>query len=473
MHGLHWIAAATACVSLLAPAERRPAPARRAAGLEPPQVSATIRQRLDGLVDGLHGQGRFDGAVVVGKGRAVVWERGVGYANRDRRVPFTADTAADGGSLAKTFTAALVLQLRAEGRLDLEAPVRTWLPELPYPAITWRHLLSHSSGLPVLDYDYFDPWLPAGQVRTTGSLLGVLAAQRPALAFAPGTAFEYSSFGYDLAALGAARVARSTFADVLETRILRRLDLRSAFVRPARLADFPGTRTLAYRRAGDAVVPHDVFDGEGFHGGSNVYISARDLHVWNASFLERPAVGRAALRAALQYARIGGAESRLTLGSWYRTEDATAFWYSGHLQGFHGEVFRDLRTGWSIVYVSNNTIAPWLQKALVRSIRSILAGAEVAPPSPPPVLELTAAQHSTLVGGWRLSGGERMRIERADDHLALRWKGVAYRMVAVDPRAFYVPGADLMIGFAGGAGGPPARMHVASNVEERWGARER
>jgi CubicO group peptidase (beta-lactamase class C family) len=463
----------TACVSVLTPAVGGwPAAAGRDRGLGPPQPGAAIR-RLDALVGRLHDAGLFDGAVVVGKGREVVWARGVGDANRERQVPFTADTAVDGGSLAKTFTAALVLQLRAEGRLELDAPVQRWLPELPYPAITWRHLLSHSSGLPVLDYDYFDGWLPANQVRTIESLLGVLATQRPALAFAPGSAFEYSSFGYDLAALAAARVERSTFAGVLQMRILDPLGLTSAFVRPARLFDFRGTRTRGYRRAGDALVPNDVFDYEAFHGGSNVYISARDLHVWNASFVDGPTISRAALQAALQPARIGAAESRLTLGSWYRSEDATAFWYSGHLQGFHSEVFRDLRAGWSVVYVSNNTLAPWLQKALVRAIRSILAGADVAPPAPPPTVALSREQHSRLAGRWQLSDGERLSIERAGDHLAFHRHGVAYRMVPVDPRTFYVPGADVMVGFAGQGGGPPARIHVASNVDERWGARER
>ena len=169
---------------------------------------------------------------MVADGRDVVWDRGFGYAHLENKIPFTADTAIDGASLAKTFTAALVLALSGEGRLRLDDPVRRSLPELPYPTITWRHLLSHSSGLPVLDYDYFDKWLPANEVRTTESLLGVLGAQRPALSFAPGTAFEYSSFGYDLAALAAARVARSTYAELLTLRLFQPLGVTSAFVRP-------------------------------------------------------------------------------------------------------------------------------------------------------------------------------------------------------------------------------------------------
>jgi CubicO group peptidase (beta-lactamase class C family) len=478
MRILHRVVGATVCLISLGAASCVPqtTPARnnttanvRANGA----TRAEIRTRLDRLVRDLHDRGLFDGAVVVGDGRDVVWEQGFGYADIGRKIEFDADTAVDGASLAKTFTAALVLGLSGEGRLRLDDPIRVWLPELPYPAITWRHLLSHSSGVPVLDYDYFDKWLPANEVRTTESLLGVLAAQRPALAFAPGTAFEYSSLGYDLAALAAARLSRSTYAELLKTHIFEPLGFTSAFVRPGRLSDFPGIRTLAYRRHGETPVPHDVFDFEGFHGGSNVYLSARELHLWNASFLEKPTLSAAALTVALQPARIGAAESRLTLGSWYRSPDAAAAWYSGHLQGFHSEVFRDVRTRSSVVYVSNNTLELWLQKALVRAIRSIVAGGDTAPLAAPPIADISPDTSQRLVGAWVTPDGERLVVERASDHLALRLKDVSYRMVQVDPRAFYVPGTDMMVGIAADSVGVPIRLYISSNLDERWCERAR
>ena len=49
--------------------------------------------------------------------------------------------------------------------------------------------------------------------------------------------------------------------------------------------------------------------------------------------------------------------------------------------------------------------------------------------------------------------------------------GVAYRMVQVDPRWFYVPGLDFMVGFAGEPAATPERIHVATNFAARWGRR--
>ena len=427
--------------------------------------------RLDALFADLHARGLFDGAAVVGRSGAEPWAGAYGWADADRRVPFTPDTPADGGSLAKTMTAALVLALADEGRLELDAPVRRLLPELPYAEITLRHLLSHSSGIPVGDYGWFDPWLPPGRVRTTESLLGVLGEQRPTLAFPPGSAFEYSSLGFDLAALAAARAAGRPVERLFAERLFRPLGLASAFLRPARLSDFPGPRTRGHRRVDGRLELHEVFDLEGFHGGSNVYLSARDLHRWSAAFLDRRVLGERPHRLAHEPAILGGRPSGLTLGSWYRDPEGRAFSYAGHLQGFHAEAYRDTRTGLAVAYVSNNTLAPWLQHAIVLAATAAAEGRALTPLLPPATEPVDAALRPRLAGRWRLEDGETIGVAHEAERLVLIRDGVAYRMVPVDPAAFYVPGLDFMVGFAGEPAGAPDRIHVATNFAARWGTR--
>ena len=432
------------------------------AAVQPPPATRDRLERLERLGGGLHARGLFDGAVVVARREVVLWERAFGEADADRHVPFTPDTAVDGASLAKTFTAALLFWLQSEGRLRLDDPAQRLLPELPYPEITLRHLLSHSSGLPDY-YEYFEPFVGKDQVRTNEILLGVMAAQKPPLAFRPGTRFEYSSFAYDLAALAAGRAAGATYASLLEQRLFRPLGITSAFVRPGRLADFPGVRTRAYRRVGPLLEPNEVFDLEAFHGGSNVYISTRDLHRWNASFLTRPALNAAALSEGLRPARIAGSPSGLTLLSWYYAPDRSSFWYSGHLQGFHSVVFRDMKSGHSIAYSSNNTLDPWLQHGLIRAIRSVLVGKEAEPLPPPLTAPVPRESWRLLSGNWRTDGGELFSIE-SGERLFIRRTGIAYLMVQVDPRTFYVPGLDFMIGLVRDERGGGETLRVSSNL---------
>lgn len=425
-------------------------------------ATTPVESRLDALFADLHARGLFDGAVVVSSGGKVVYERGFGYADVERGVPFTADTPADGGSLAKTFTAALLLALQHEGVLALDDPAQKYLPELPYGEITLRHLLSHSSGIPVGDYDYFDAHLPREQVRTTETLLRVIAEQKPPLASAPGTHFQYSSFAFDLAALAASRAAGKSYGELLSERFFRPLAITSAFLRPGRFGEFPGVRTRGYQRVGGKLEPNEVFDYEAFHGGSNIYFSARDLDRWNVAAVLSPA----ALADALRPATIAGAPSGLTLGSWYRSGDA--FWYSGHLQGFHSELFRDARSGLSVVYISNNTIEPWLQKAIVRAAADITRGRSVAPLAAPALRELTKEQRANLAGRWRLPGGEERVITTASGRPSVVYDRVTYGIVQISPSTFYVPGLDWIIGF-GGEGA--SRMYVGTNVEEAWATR--
>jgi len=430
-----------------------------------------VERRLTALMSDLHERNLFDGSVVVGKGQEILWERGFGFANEARRVAFTSDTTADAASLAKTFTAALVLLLRAEGIIDLDVPVQHYLPELPYPDITLRHLLSHSSGLPAY-YDYFEPFIPAGKVRTTETLLEIIAERKPPLHFRPGSAFEYSSFAYDLAALAVGRASDSTYGDLLRKRFFEPLGITSAFLRPARLSDFPEPRTIGYRHSHGKSEVYDVFDLEGFHGGSNIYISARDLHRWNSAFLSPSVIPAKIKSEALEFAQIGNAASGLTLGSWYRTNVGDAYCYAGHLQGFHSEVFGAPKSGWSIVYVSNNTLEPWLQPAIIRAIRSILKGNDVRPLAPPDTVKLAKEDRRLLAGAWTMVAMPALEIESLKEGLVIRLNGLAYQMVPVSESMFYVPGLHFYIGMVKDDKTSIDRIYVSTNFGEWLGVRK-
>lgn len=125
----------------------------------------------------------------------------IGFADLDNGVPITESTVFDCGSLAKPFTAACVLLLHAQGLLDLDEPVRQWLPELSeaYNPVTIRHLLSHLSGI----RDYAPMLAVAGARRNDfiaqADVLGLLARQQ-SLGYVPGTCYEYSNSNYALLA---------------------------------------------------------------------------------------------------------------------------------------------------------------------------------------------------------------------------------------------------------------------------------
>jgi len=126
-------------------------------------------------------------------------------------------------SITKMMTATVVMQLVEEGRLDLSAPARRWLPELRRlrPTITVEHLLSHRSGLRESD----DADIRQHGLGSQGLL--VAAASHP-LDFEPGTDGLYSNVGYGALGLVVERVLGRPLDRILEERVFRPAGMTSS-----------------------------------------------------------------------------------------------------------------------------------------------------------------------------------------------------------------------------------------------------
>ncbi len=402
-------------------------------------LPGSVAARADSLMRDLVQRELFQGAVVLAHGERVVYEAGFGHADRERQVPFTPDTPTDAASIAKTFTAAGVLLLAAEGKVDLEAPVRAVLPEFPHPETRVRHLLSHSAGLP--DYAWFDERVPPGQPRTNAGHLALVAAAGIAPRFGPGTAFAYDNAAYDVAAMVIERASASSYAGFIAKRFLGPLAIE-AFVRPARFADWPGARTRGYRRTADSLADHDAYDLEGFQGAANIYASARSLQRWAAGF--RQVMGPDCHRAAVSRARLDdGRVTGISLGSWYVDAAGSKRYYTGSHNGFHSIAYADDASGLSLSWVANDAPPAWLQSALSRALIAIAEGREpeaLVPPASQEVAEPSGVYEVPSVGKVRVRRqGKAVQVERA---------GVTYDAYRIERGVHYVPGLDAYLRFA-------------------------
>jgi CubicO group peptidase (beta-lactamase class C family) len=111
-----------------------------------------FRQQLEGDRERLKIPGLS--AVILEDGD-VLWTQGFGYADVERHLPATPDTLYHIASVTKTFTAILVLQLVEQGKLDLDAPVSRYVPEITDDRVRIKHLLSHTSeGTPGDKFSY-------------------------------------------------------------------------------------------------------------------------------------------------------------------------------------------------------------------------------------------------------------------------------------------------------------------------------
>ncbi|OLF13611.1 serine hydrolase domain-containing protein [Actinophytocola xanthii] len=199
------------------------------------------------------------------------------------------------GSVTKTFTATVVLQLVAEGRVGLDSPVVEYLPGFGLdPRITVRMLLQHTSGV----FNYTGEYYPDGTVvpgiPTAGKEwvenrfhtyrpeeLVRFALARPAR-FEPGTDWSYSNTNYTLAMLVVEEVTGRSYAEEIQRRIVRPLGL-SGTVAPGTSPEIPGPHAHGYYHYEGRTVDVTRQNPSWVPGAGDLISTTRDLHRFTAA----------------------------------------------------------------------------------------------------------------------------------------------------------------------------------------------
>jgi CubicO group peptidase (beta-lactamase class C family) len=244
-----------------------------------PVVDPSLAARLSRLDTLLAAQHQFPGlvAAVVGRG-GIVWSKAYGVRDVSTHAPVELATEFRIGSITKVFTALAVLQLRDQGKVDLDAPVATWIPELATvvgvttdsPPITARHLMTHRSGLP-REPQLPDPYGMHHEV-TEAELLASLHTTH--LESATGTEESYSNLGAALEGLIVARVSGEPYADYMQAHLLGPLGMTTATFDRTKVASLASS----YLRSRDGVLAPAVQLREGATmARGQLYASVGDL----------------------------------------------------------------------------------------------------------------------------------------------------------------------------------------------------
>lgn len=237
------------------------------------------------------------------------------------------------GSAAKPFTATVVLQLEAEGKLSLDDSVEKWLPGLvkgngnDAGAITVRHLLNHTSGIFNYGNDKEEfaklsgaAWLEHRYDAYTPEQLVKIGLRNARSFEAPGDGFVYSNTGYILAGMIVEKVTGRTLAGEIERRIVRPLGLTGTYL-PGKETKIRGPHprhysTLFATDAGAEV--YDVTDQSPTTGwaAGGVVSTTGDLHRFAAALLRGKLLPPAQQREMFTMVKTG---IRLPDGTWKDT----------------------------------------------------------------------------------------------------------------------------------------------------------
>ena len=185
---------------------------------------AAIATRLGQIVDAGFKATRCPGlSVAVSTNNVIIYSKALGLADIEQNAPLRTDSVHRLASLSKPVTGTIVMDLVQSGRLKLDAPVKSYLVDLPaaYSRITLRHLLSHQAGV----RDYRDVPEVFSTVHYQTSRDALRAFVNDPVLFEAGTRTAYSTLGFTLAGAVAEAATQETFQQISK-EFFRRFSIR-------------------------------------------------------------------------------------------------------------------------------------------------------------------------------------------------------------------------------------------------------
>lgn len=335
-------------------------------------------EKIDQLVGKYAEYGKFNGSVLVASKGKVIYKKGFGMANMEWDIPNQPNTKHRLGSISKQFTAMLILQLAAEGKIDLQAPITIYLPDYPTAngnKITTHHLLTHTSGIPnytsfpgFMKNDVRDPYTPKEFVEKFAN---------KSLDFEPGERFSYSNSGYFLLGVLVEKITGKTYEDVLHENIFIPLNMKaSGYDNHAVILK---NRATGYEKEGNKYVNSGYIDMSIPYAAGSLYSTVEDLYLWDQALYTNKLLSKKYMDMYFKpYTKaFGKSHYAYGWGVGYdkigNSKDSIyVIQHGGGIHGFNTNIARSPSDKTLIVLLNNTGRAPLNQ--MTRSIRGILNG---------------------------------------------------------------------------------------------------
>jgi len=261
---------------------------------------------LDAFFKQCYENKQFNGNVLIAKNGQIIYHKSFGISNINPETPLQLNSQFRLASLAKPFTAMAVMILKERDMLKYEDELIKYIPILPYPGITIRHLLTHTSGIPKyedLTEKYWDPEhekFTDKKYVTNDDIIDLLVKYHPAVSSKPGDKYSYSNTGYVLLASIVSRVSGQPFEKFLKDNIFDPLDMTHSLVYSAVRNDKMENRVYGYLLAmnGSDYILNDFHYMSGLAGDGAVYSTTGDLFKWDRALYTEKLVSKAALEEA-------------------------------------------------------------------------------------------------------------------------------------------------------------------------------
>jgi CubicO group peptidase (beta-lactamase class C family) len=288
-------------------------------------ASAALPGPMDAMCRAFLGEHGVPGmSVAVAQGGKVRWAAGFGLADVENDVPATSETVYRIASISKPVTAVCVLQLVERGLLDLDRDVADYVEEWRgqrWP-VNCRQLLAHMGGV-----RHYKPGEPESTEVYANQRAALVRFLDDPLLHEPGTAYRYSTFGYNLLAAVVEARAGTTFPAYVRDHVSRRAGADT--LQDDAVARIIRGRAQGYVRREGELQNSRLMDASYKLGGGGLCSNAPDLARFGAALLDGSLLSSAALRMMTTRQRLtDGTEQSYGLGLSVAA-DGSEWWHSG------------------------------------------------------------------------------------------------------------------------------------------------
>jgi CubicO group peptidase (beta-lactamase class C family) len=389
------------------------------------------------------------GAVLVTNGDQILLDKGFGMAVLEWKVPNTPDTKFRLCSLTKQFTAALILLMQQDGKLNINDPVSKYLPNAPkaWEKITLANLLGHTSGIPnFTNFKEFAGW--AASAHTWDEEYAFFK-DKP-LDFEPGTKYEYSNSNYEVLGGILEKVSSEKYGDLLRERLFGPLDMNDSgldtdeLILPRRAQGYKtGPKGLMVARSESMSVP--------FSAGA-IYSTTGDLLKWEHGLFGGKVLSPDSLKAMTTPGK-GDYGLGVMVNNW---DGIKVVDHGGDGAGFNTNLIYVPEKRICVVVLANvNGPAPGL---MGEQLLDVALGKAIVLDSERKPVPITQAESAKFVGVYDLAPTFALTIAPTGDGLTVQGPGqpaipMMYQGVKDGHALFFIAEAGAEIEFVEGANG--------------------
>jgi CubicO group peptidase (beta-lactamase class C family) len=335
--------------------------------------NSAVASRIKAYLVPFVATGNLTGAILVARNGQILFEQAYGMADYTWQIPNSPQTRFHIASVSKPFTAAAILQLQEQGRLQVSDPVSRYLPDFPGgDRMTLDNLLTHTSGIPNVndleDYDTF--------VRSPHTVEQVIAkfAGLP-LEFQPGSETRYSNSNYNLLASIIEKVSGQSYQEYLATHIFAPCGLgetghdgNAAQIIPSSASGYEPFELTGYQKA-------EYLDWSNKTGNGSLYSTVGDLFRFDRALDS----GKVLSDSTRKRYYVAGEGNRY--GWYFRTlEGHQVMSAKGRAPGFVAELDDFPADGVTIIILSNS-YSTVTQDPIAAGLAAIVFGSDPKPPA--------------------------------------------------------------------------------------------